>query len=50
MRIQRDWHMPLGPAYAAYPHGDGSTENFVESEFSISSVRWLRLDADTVKG
>jgi hypothetical protein len=28
--------------------GDGSTENFAESEFSISSVRWLKLDIDTV--
>ncbi len=28
--------------------GDGSTENFIESEFSIASVRWLRLDIATV--
>src|SRR5437867_3832322 len=28
--------------------GDGTTENFVESEFSIASVRWLRLDINTV--
>jgi hypothetical protein len=28
--------------------GDGSTENFAESEFSISSVRWLKLDPDNV--
>jgi hypothetical protein len=28
--------------------GDGSTENFTESEFSIASVRWLRLDINTV--
>jgi len=28
--------------------GDGTTENFVESEFSVSSVRWLRLDITTV--
>ena len=28
--------------------GDGTTENFVESEFSVSSVRWLRLDINTV--
>jgi hypothetical protein len=28
--------------------GDGSTENFAESEFSIASVRWLRLDINTV--
>ena len=28
--------------------GDGSTENFVETEFSIASVRWLRLDIATV--
>ncbi len=28
--------------------GDGSTENFVETEFSLSSVRWLKLDINTV--
>jgi hypothetical protein len=28
--------------------GDGTTENFVESEFSVSYVRWLRLDINTV--
>src|ERR1041384_1075487 len=28
--------------------GDGNTENFIETEFSIASVRWLRLDIDTV--
>ena len=28
--------------------GDGTTENFVETEFSIASVRWLRLDINTV--
>lgn len=28
--------------------GDGSTENFVETEFSIASVRWLKLDINTV--
>ena len=28
--------------------GDGSTENFVETEFSIASVRWLKLDIETV--
>ena len=28
--------------------GDGTTENFVETEFSISSVRWLKLDINTV--
>jgi hypothetical protein len=28
--------------------GDGSTENFVETEFSIASVRWLKLDIATV--
>src|SRR5262245_46161461 len=28
--------------------GDGTTENFIETEFSIASVRWLRLDINTV--
>jgi len=28
--------------------GDGTTENFIESEFSIASVRWLKLDIATV--
>jgi hypothetical protein len=28
--------------------GDGTTENFVETEFSVSSVRWLKLDINTV--
>jgi hypothetical protein len=28
--------------------GDGSTENFAETEFSIASVRWLKLDIATV--
>jgi hypothetical protein len=28
--------------------GDGTTENFIETEFSVSSVRWLRLDINTV--
>src|SRR5215470_15199088 len=28
--------------------GDGTTENFIETEFSIGSVRWLRLDINTV--
>ena len=28
--------------------GDGSSENFIETEFSISSVRWLKLDIGTV--
>jgi len=28
--------------------GDGSTENFIETEFSLSSVRWLKLDINTV--
>jgi hypothetical protein len=28
--------------------GDGTTENFIETEFSIASVRWLRLDIATV--
>jgi hypothetical protein len=28
--------------------GDGTTENFIETEFSISSVRWLKLDINTV--
>jgi hypothetical protein len=28
--------------------GDGSSENFIETEFSISSVRWLKLDIATV--
>src|SRR6478752_5861547 len=28
--------------------GDGTTENFIETEFSIASVRWLRLDISTV--
>jgi hypothetical protein len=28
--------------------GDGSTQNFVETEFSIASVRWLKLDIETV--
>ena len=28
--------------------GDGSTENFISTEFSIASVRWLRLDIATV--
>jgi hypothetical protein len=29
-------------------HGDGSTVDWHESEFSISEVRWLKLDADKV--
>jgi hypothetical protein len=29
-------------------HADGSTADWHESEFSISEVRWLRLDADKV--
>jgi hypothetical protein len=28
--------------------GDGTTENFIETEFSVSSVRWLKLDINTV--
>jgi len=28
--------------------GDGDTENFIETEFSIASVRWLKLDIATV--
>jgi len=28
--------------------GDGTTENFIETEFSVSSVRWLKLDISTV--
>jgi hypothetical protein len=28
--------------------GDGTTENFIETEFSIASVRWLKLDINTV--
>ena len=28
--------------------GDGSTENFLETEFSIAAVRWLKLDIDKV--
>jgi len=28
--------------------GDGTTENFVQTEFSVSSVRWLKLDINTV--
>jgi len=28
--------------------GDGATENFIETEFSIVSVRWLKLDIATV--
>jgi hypothetical protein len=28
--------------------GDGTTENFIETEFSVSSVRWLKLDIATV--
>jgi hypothetical protein len=28
--------------------GDGATENFAETEFSIASVRWLTLDIATV--
>jgi hypothetical protein len=28
--------------------GDGSTENFLLSEFAVSSVRWLRLDIEHV--
>ena len=28
--------------------GDGTTENFVETEFSVSSVHWLKLDINTV--
>jgi hypothetical protein len=28
--------------------GDGTTENFIETEFSIASVRWLKLDIATV--
>ena len=28
--------------------GDGATENFIETEFSIASVRWLKLDIATV--
>jgi len=28
--------------------GDGTTENFIETEFSLASVRWLRLDINTV--
>src|SRR5437764_12148151 len=28
--------------------GDGSTENFIEAEFSLSSVRCLKLDINTV--
>jgi len=28
--------------------GDGSTQNFIETEFSIASVRWLKLDIQTV--
>jgi len=28
--------------------GDGGTENFHETEFSIASVRWLKLDIDNV--
>jgi hypothetical protein len=28
--------------------GDGTTENFIETEFSVSSVRWLRLDINMV--
>ncbi len=28
--------------------GDGGTEDFTESEFAIASVRWLKLDINTV--
>jgi hypothetical protein len=28
--------------------GDGNTENFIETEFSIAAVHWLRLDIATV--
>src|SRR5471030_3268477 len=28
--------------------GDGTTENFIETEFSIASVSWLKLDIATV--
>jgi hypothetical protein len=28
--------------------GNGSSENFLESEFSVAAVRWLRLDIERV--